>query len=132
MPHIKIPKLGIKTLDKQHMDIVLFLTQIKTTPVNNTAFREKITQYCNEHFEHEERFMLSFKYPEAERLHHILEHRRIAADLKITTSQDNVEFTSEQIDKFRVLFLTHVSIYDQMLADWVHRNRRVSHKKLFR
>jgi len=118
-----IPRTGIKAIDDEHKDLMLFLIQLKENSDNDP---KKITQafldYSANHFEHEELYMARQNYPMEESHIHILEHRRLASSIKKMLEKDGGILSLENIHKIKVEFLTHIAIYDKMWAEWVEMN----------
>lgn len=117
-----IPRLGIKAIDDEHKDIMLFLIQLKETDTDKQKITQAFLDYSANHYEHEELYMARQNYPMDESHVHIMEHRRLASVIKKLVEKDGGILVQESIQKIKVEFLTHIAIYDKMWAEWVEMN----------
>ena len=123
------PILGIKLIDDEHLDILMFMSQIKTNPDNGVKIAYTMMKYVLSHFGHEELFMSRQKYPAAEYCAHIFEHKRMSTAIKKAIDDSEYNLDPKTVERFRVEFLTHIAIYDQLWADWYNEQRRIADSK---
>jgi hemerythrin-like metal-binding protein len=115
------PKLGIKKLDDQHRDILLFLLQIAEYKENVPKIINTFMTYCTEHFDYEESLMKEMGYP------YYIKHKQEHIEIKEKLAKEFIysirQITPEKIELMRMLTLAHISSYDKTMVDWYHANK---------
>ena len=122
-----IPILGIKKIDAEHKDLMMFLVQLKEGSDGNIdadplKLAQAFLDYCTHHFEHEELYMARQNYPFDESHAHIMEHRRIGVKVKRLMEEFKVTLNKDNIIEIKKEFITHMAIYDKMWAEWAEIN----------
>jgi hemerythrin-like metal-binding protein len=116
------PKLGIKKLDDQHREILLFLLQIAKYKENIPKIINSFMFYCMEHFDYEESLMKEIGYPHY--IKHKQEHIEIREKLTKAFIYSIYQITPEKIESMRMLTLAHINSYDKAMDDWYHANKK--------
>ena len=121
--YFNLPILGIKKIDAEHRDLMMFLVQLKEGSEGEDGDPRKIAQafldYCTHHFEHEELYMARQNYPFEESHAHIMEHRRLGAKVRRLMEDFKVTYNKQNIHEVKKEFITHIAIYDKMWSEWV-------------
>ena len=122
-----IPILGIKKIDAEHKDLMMFLVQLKEGSDGNIdadplKLAQTFLDYCTHHFENEELYMARQNYPFDESHAHIMEHRRIGVKVKRLMEDFKVILNKDNIIEIKKEFITHMAIYDKMWAEWAEIN----------
>ncbi len=117
-------KLGIESSDVEHKMLIDMLN--RTHDLLNagkkedahTYFRETLSAYVHEHFDREEAFMASFKYPK------LVEHKRVHANfrssmerLMLQIETDDTAFRKALSDTY-VWIISHIGKTDRRYADY--------------
>jgi hemerythrin-like metal-binding protein len=114
-----LPILGVDIIDREHREILLFLTQIQTDKQNIGKIIDSLVDYTTTHFRHEESLMFQLNYPIKHLEIHILEHNRIRDNMNANI----FDMDDLRIEQMRMELLEHIDRYDRVLASWIIRNQ---------
>jgi hemerythrin-like metal-binding protein len=120
----KIPTLGIELLDREHRDLILFATQIKTDKKDINKILIYFLDIVQYHFFHEEAFMNDKKYDSVLFDEHLKDHQKLRFYFieELISLQRDIE-DKERVEKLLQSFcdelVTHMDTFDVILSDWL-------------
>jgi hemerythrin len=125
-----IYSLGNDRIDKEHKNLFKIAAEAFSVvnPDNKIkkvkSVLEKLLLYTKNHFEHEEHFMQSIKYPGLEE--HKVKHKKIILSMKSFVknlpNMKIIEIEKELAHFIEIWFIAHIVYEDKKLSQWINNN----------